>query len=96
MFIQKGELHVYSKKLFNIKQKIQIKNNFQSVKNSEKRHQMDRSIKPLSSIKWAQKQEKMYDVFLFLGTSKMDFQNIKKTKASYEAHTNIKTKYVFI
>jgi len=39
----------------------------------------------------------LYDVFLFVGTNKMDLRMIKKAKADYEAYySNSKIKYVFI
>jgi len=38
----------------------------------------------------------MYDVFLFLGTSKMNLKYIRDTKARYEAFSNLKIKYVVL
>jgi len=38
----------------------------------------------------------MFDVFLFLGTTKMDLQGIRKAKANYEAISKSKIKYVLI
>jgi len=57
---------------------------------------MNRGIRPLNTINWAIKQEKIVDVFLFLGTAEMNLRSIRKTKANYEAYSNSKIKYVFI
>jgi len=67
---------------------------FQPAKNNE--YQIDRAIRPLSTVNWAKKRNKIFDVFLFLGTTKMDLKGIRKTKANYEAFSNSKIKYVFI
>jgi len=59
-------------------------------------YQTNRAIRPLNTVNWAKKQDKIFDVFLFLGTSKMDLRGIRQTKANYEAFSNSKIKYVFI
>lgn len=65
---------------------------------SSKKHmdQTNRHIRPLSTINWAKKKKNIVDVFLFLGTNKMDFRGIRKTKANYEAFSNSKIKYVIL
>jgi len=55
---------------------------------------MGRGIRPLNTINWAKQQEKIVDVFLFLGTTEMNLRGIRKTKANYEAYSNTKIKYV--
>lgn len=68
---------------------------FQTKINSKKYEKVP-NVKPLCTMNWARKYNRIYDVFLFLGTTKMDYNNLKKTKANYEALTNSKIKYVVI
>lgn len=44
---------------------------------------------------WAKENNKQYDVFVFLGTNKMNLRDIKKTIKEYQAFFNKKVKYVF-
>ncbi|XP_026819290.1 uncharacterized protein LOC113557950 [Rhopalosiphum maidis] len=54
-----------------------------------------RNIKPLSTLHWSKDRNQMYDVFLFMGTHKMDLKSIRKVKANYEAYfSNSKIKII--
>ncbi|XP_060847363.1 uncharacterized protein LOC132926954 [Rhopalosiphum padi] len=53
-----------------------------------------RNVKPLTTLQWCKKHNQMYDVFVFLGTNKMDLKRIRKAKANYEAFSNSKIKII--
>lgn len=51
-------------------------------------------VYPLTTIKWAKENNKVYDVFVFLGTNKMNFRNIRNVVKEYRAFMKKKVKYV--
>lgn len=43
-----------------------------------------RNVNPMSTIDWAIKYKIEYDIFIFLGITKMNLKNIKHIKKKYE------------
>lgn len=54
-----------------------------------------KSTNPMSTINWARKYKIQYDVFVFLGITKMNLRNIKYIKKKYEEFLNKRVKYAF-
>lgn len=50
---------------------------------------------PLNTMKWAKENNKEYDIFVFLGTNKMNFRNVKQALKDYRAFMKKKVRYVF-
>lgn len=70
---------------------------FQTAGLEQKNNNRVRNVRPLNTLEWSKECNIMYDVFLFVGTNKMDLRMIRKAKAEYEAHfSNSKIKYVFV
>jgi len=54
-------------------------------------------VYPLSTMEWAIENNKEYDVFVFLGTEKMNFDKMKEAISKYRKFFNNKPiKYVFL
>lgn len=51
-------------------------------------------VNPLSTMIWAKEKKKECDVFVFLGSNKMDLKNIKEVKKEYQHFSNKPVKYV--
>ncbi|KAE9528516.1 hypothetical protein AGLY_012087 [Aphis glycines] len=61
----------------------------------QKNNNRVRNVKPLDTLVWSKECNIMYDVFLFVGTNKMDLRMIRKAKAQYEAYfSNSKIKII--
>lgn len=70
---------------------------FQTAALEQKNNKRVRNVRPLDTFEWSKECNLMYDVFLFVGTNKMDLRMIRKAKADYEAYfSNSKIKYVFV
>lgn len=54
-----------------------------------------KSTNPMSTINWARKYKIQYDVFVFLGITKMNLRNIKYIKKKYEEFLKKRVKYAF-
>lgn len=46
-------------------------------------------------MNWAKENNKKYDVFVFLGTNKMNLKNINKAVKEYQEFLKKSVKYVF-
>jgi len=64
--------------------------------NSEWDEKITPDVFPLSTMEWAIENNKEYDVFVFLGTEKMNFKKMKEAISKYRTFLNNKpVKYVF-
>lgn len=72
--------------------------NFQTPVSKES-HVVEKGIpdvNPLSTMTWAKENNKEYDVFVFLGTNKMNFKNMNEAIKDYQAFLKKSVKYVSI
>lgn len=51
---------------------------------------------PLSVLDWAKENNKVYDIFVFLGSNNMILKDLKKCKQNYHAFSQKPVKYVHL